>query len=178
MNLKEITKDLLERVAEGDERSFAKLFDIHSVQAFRFAYYFLRSKALSDEVVSDVFIRIWNNRKKMAEITNFEAYLFTLANNQSLTYLDKISKTPAFTNGMADGYLSNHATMPFYLGGTMQEQDKDYWTPENPDAKFPRLAFNEPNNQKNSSFWMKNASYLRLKNIQLGYTLPKSFLSK
>lgn len=107
MNLKEITKDLLERVAEGDERSFAKLFDIHSSQAFRFAYYFLRSKALCDEVVSDVFIRIWNNRKKMAEITNFEAYIFTLTKNQSLTYLDKISKTPAFTNDISRDLISD-----------------------------------------------------------------------
>jgi TonB-linked SusC/RagA family outer membrane protein len=80
--------------------------------------------------------------------------------------------------GKADGYLGNNATMPFYLGGTIQEQNKDYWTPDNPDAKFPRLAFNEPNNEKNSSFWMKDASYLRLKNIQVGYSLPKSLIDK
>lgn len=80
--------------------------------------------------------------------------------------------------GKADGYLGNNATMPFYLGGTIQEQNKDYWTPDNLDAKFPRLAFNEPNNEKNSSFWMKDASYIRLKNLQIGYTLPKSLISK
>ena len=80
--------------------------------------------------------------------------------------------------GKADGYLGNNATMPFYLGGTIQEQNKDFWTPDNLDAKFPRLAFNEPNNEKNSSFWMKNASYLRLKNIQIGYSLPKSLIKK
>jgi hypothetical protein len=64
------------------------------------------------------------------------------------------------------------------LGGTIQEQNKDYWTPDNLDAKFPRLAFNETNNEKNSSFWMKDASYLRLKNIQIGYTLPKNLINK
>ena len=80
--------------------------------------------------------------------------------------------------GKADGYLGNNATMPFYLGGTIQEQNTDYWTPDNQDAKFPRLAFNETNNEKNSSFWMKDASYLRLKNIQLGYSLPKSLINK
>jgi len=80
--------------------------------------------------------------------------------------------------GKADGYLGNNATMPFYLGGTIQEQNTDYWTPDNLAAKFPRLAFNEPNNEKNSSFWMKDASYIRLKNIQLGYSLPKKLINK
>lgn len=78
--------------------------------------------------------------------------------------------------GKADGYLNQHATMPFYLGGTALEMHKDYWTPENLNASFPRLAFNETNNEKNSTFWMKNAAYLRLKNIQLGYNIPDKVL--
>lgn len=80
--------------------------------------------------------------------------------------------------GKVNGLIHSQGIMPFYTGGTVQEQHKDRWTPENPDAKFPRLAFNETNNTRISSFWMKNAAYLRLKNIQLGYTLPKSFCKK
>ena len=80
--------------------------------------------------------------------------------------------------GKADGYLYRHGIMPFFEGGTVQEQHKDHWTPENPNAAFPRLAFSEVNNEKNSSFWMKDAAYLRLKNLQLGYTLPASIVGK
>ncbi len=80
--------------------------------------------------------------------------------------------------GKADGYVWGHSIGSFYEGGSMPEIGKDYWTPENRDAKFPRLAFNNSNNQQNSSFWLKDASYLRLKNIQLGYTLPKHISSK
>ncbi len=80
--------------------------------------------------------------------------------------------------GKADGYIYQEGIMPFYLGGTVQEIHKDYWTPENPNASFPRLAFNAPNNTQNSSFWVKNASYLRLKNIQIGYTLPSTIIKK
>jgi len=103
---------------------------------------------------------------------------FTYSFNMNLNY--KNFDIAMFWQGVgkADGYLGNNATMPFYLGGTIQEQNKDYWTPDNLDAKFPRLAFNEPNNEKNSSFWMKDASYLRLKNIQIGYSLPKILLDK
>lgn len=76
--------------------------------------------------------------------------------------------------GKANGLLYGQGIMPFVMGGTVQEQHKDRWTPENQDATFPRFAFNETNNEQISSFWMKNAAYARLKNIQLGYTLPKS----
>ena len=43
---------------------------------------------------------------------------------------------------------------------------------------FPCLAFNETNNEQNSSFWMANAAYLRLKNVTLGYTFPKTLSEK
>ncbi|WP_339880103.1 TonB-dependent receptor [uncultured Algoriphagus sp.] len=80
--------------------------------------------------------------------------------------------------GQADGYLFGQGIMPFYLGGTVQEQHKDRWTPENPNARYPRLAWNQTNNQQNSSFWMSNAAYLRLQSVQLGYVLPKGLLER
>ena len=80
--------------------------------------------------------------------------------------------------GQADGYLSGEGIQSFVIGGTISEEQKDRWTPTNTDAKFPRFAFNEINNEQNSSFWLKNAAYLRLKNIQLGYTLPSNLLKK
>jgi TonB-linked SusC/RagA family outer membrane protein len=80
--------------------------------------------------------------------------------------------------GKADGYLYQQGIMPFFLGGTVQEQHKDHWTPDNTNAAFPRLAFSEANNEKNSSFWMRNASYLRLKNIQVSYTLPATLTQR
>ncbi|CAG5005644.1 TonB-dependent receptor P26 [Dyadobacter sp. CECT 9275] len=78
--------------------------------------------------------------------------------------------------GKVDNYLTGHGIMPFFEGSTMQESQKDSWRPDNTDAAFPRLAFNESNNIQNSSFWLKNGSYLRVKNIQLGYNFPQSLL--
>ena len=57
----------------------------------------------------------------------------------------------------------------------------DAWTADNPTDKFPRLwsryTQNNPLNTP-SSFWVRDASYLRLKNLQIGYTLPKQTLAK
>lgn len=82
--------------------------------------------------------------------------------------------------GKVYGYLYGQGVMPFVEGGTVQEMHKKRWTKENPDpnAPFPRFAFNQANNQTNSSFWMKDASYLRIKNIQLGYSIPKKIINK
>lgn len=48
----------------------------------------------------------------------------------------------------------------------------DRWTPDNPDALFPRMYQTSAHNFRPSDKWAQNGSYLRLKNIQLGYTLP------
>lgn len=80
--------------------------------------------------------------------------------------------------GKADGYIDQQGVMAFYMGGTAQEWHKDHWTENNRDASYPRLTFNYPNNEQVSSYWMKDASYLRLKNIQVGYTFPKNIMDK
>src|SRR5690606_18774759 len=80
--------------------------------------------------------------------------------------------------GKADGYMSGRGIMPFWQGGTALEIHKDRWTPTNQNAAFPRLAYSEINNIQNSSFWIKDAAYLRIKNIQLGYTFNRNTLRK
>ncbi|MCL3782569.1 SusC/RagA family TonB-linked outer membrane protein [Prolixibacteraceae bacterium JC049] len=57
----------------------------------------------------------------------------------------------------------------------------NYWTPENPNAKLPRIGGNwrQPEYGGDSStFWMRNGAYLRLKNLNIGYTLPKHWFDK
>lgn len=54
----------------------------------------------------------------------------------------------------------------------------DRWTPENRNASWPRLVYNTIHNQEASDYWIQNTSYFRLKNVQLGYSLPKSILNK
>ena len=65
---------------------------------------------------------------------------------------------------------------------------KDRWTSaeisgdpatENPNARFPRLTYgNNANNNRNSTFWLRDGSYLRLKNVQLSYTTKAMLLRK
>ncbi len=55
----------------------------------------------------------------------------------------------------------------------------NYWTEDNPGAKYPRLTtMANTNNGQNSDFWLVDGSYIRLKNVELGYTLPKKITTK
>ena len=52
------------------------------------------------------------------------------------------------------------------------------WTPSNPNAEFPRLSTGtNANNYQNSTFWLRDRSYLKLRNVEVYYNLPKSLLA-
>lgn len=81
--------------------------------------------------------------------------------------------------GKANGLITGSARHAFTSESTMpQDVHLDRWTIDNPDATYPRLTYNQTYNQRLSTFWLEDASYLRLKNIQLGYTLPASLLQR
>lgn len=72
--------------------------------------------------------------------------------------------------------IQKELVWPFYVGASATKASLDYWTPENTNARYPRLfgQGGNSNNQQNSSWWYWNASYLRLKSATIGYTLPLS----
>lgn len=87
---------LLDRISlNGDEMAFQQLFSLFSKGLSRFTNSILKNKELSEEVVSDVFFKIWLHRIKISEIENFKAYLYTSARNISLNYLNKEKRDKA-----------------------------------------------------------------------------------
>lgn len=63
---------------------------------------------------------------------------------------------------------------------TIREFHLDRWSPENPDARFPKHRNNQATliNSQFSSFWLQDASYFRLKQIELGYSISNNLLKK
>lgn len=82
--------------------------------------------------------------------------------------------------GKRNFYLNSEIMGPFNVtwGNFSYEMHNDYWTPENPDAAFPRHYAGSSHNYQISDHWLQNAAYLRLKNMQLGYSLNKKWLDK
>ncbi|NGM64414.1 SusC/RagA family TonB-linked outer membrane protein [Sphingobacterium sp. SGR-19] len=81
--------------------------------------------------------------------------------------------------GKADVMLARDAAWAFFNAGKINTWQLDAWRPDNPDAAYPRLiADRTHNNFQNSSYWVYNAAYARLKNLQLGYTFPANWANR
>ena len=81
--------------------------------------------------------------------------------------------------GKANGYLSEEARHCFINDYSVPKKSHlDRWTPENPNASYPRMYYAQTHNRRFSDFWIENAAYLRLKNVQLGYTFPQKWMRK
>jgi RNA polymerase sigma-70 factor (family 1) len=82
-------KDLKIRVAAGDEKAFSKLYLLYAQLLRSHIFRLTESMALADEVVQDVFLKVWNNRENLEKIQNFGGYLFVLSKNLSIDLLRK-----------------------------------------------------------------------------------------
>jgi len=85
--------------------------------------------------------------------------------------------------GQRNNYLSGTGAVPFNsadFAASLLDIHKDYWTPTNQNATFPRLlpSGSGGNNFLLASQWLRSASYFRIKNINIGYSLPKTWLNK
>lgn len=75
--------------------------------------------------------------------------------------------------------LGETLVMPFFDSGSATKlQFKDHWTPANQNARYPRLTSEVTvnNHRQSSSWWVRDATYLRLKSIEIGYSLPRKAL--
>lgn len=80
--------------------------------------------------------------------------------------------------GMVNAIVANDINKAFFNGGKVSEIHLDRWTPDNLHASYPRLSMKDSKkNWETSTFWMQNSSYLKMRNMQLGYSLPKQLLA-
>jgi hypothetical protein len=78
-----------------------------------------------------------------------------------------------------DAYYTGEAAYAFFNSGKVLTKHMDrFHEVNNPNGNFPRLSLSDQTNYQTSSYWLEDASYVRLKNISLGYNLPKSLLTK
>ena len=83
-------KELLCAVSSGDETAFRILFDSFKIKLYNYIFSITKSKQITEELLQDVFVKIWLHKEMLGEINNFDSYLFTMARNRSIDYLRKM----------------------------------------------------------------------------------------
>jgi len=83
---------------DGNLWAYNELFDRYGKRLHRFAIAYLKSTENAEEIVQDVFLKIWNNRKDLSPDKSFESYLFTIAKNGILNTIRKSKSEQAYLN--------------------------------------------------------------------------------
>ena len=91
-------KPILSKISyDSDEKAFKQLFDLFAGRLLQFSKSFLKNEYLAEEVVSDVFFKIWLKREELAEMENIKAYLFKATYNTTLNYLGEKQRKKAIS---------------------------------------------------------------------------------
>jgi RNA polymerase sigma-70 factor (ECF subfamily) len=99
-------QELLNAFRSGEEPAFEVLFDRHKSKIFNFALRWLRSRPDAEDVTSEVFIQLFNNRFKDTGQAKLTTWLFTVARNACLTRLRRVRMFQSmwFRKGAADDF--------------------------------------------------------------------------
>ncbi len=75
----------------GDEIAFAQIFEHYRDKIYSVAFKLTKSNVIAEEIVQDVFLKIWKKRADLIEIQNFSAYLFVVTRNHVYKILKRIA---------------------------------------------------------------------------------------
>ena len=84
-------KELLLQVGKGDESAFRQLYDRYRQKIFSLGMYLTHSEVLSEEIVQDVFMKVWEKRSQLTAISFFNSWLRTVARNTCSNYLRSLA---------------------------------------------------------------------------------------
>lgn len=109
MQDKLLTDKVLERLLRDDKSALEELFNYYYPRLFNFSRSFLKIEDGIDDILQEVFIRIWQNRKKINRHETFNSYLFTITKNLLINELksrmrDERTKEIVFRNSVAEEY--------------------------------------------------------------------------
>ncbi|WP_432326681.1 RNA polymerase sigma factor [Mucilaginibacter sp. P25] len=83
----EISNSLHQRLSSGDELAFKLFFQKNQPRLFAYIYKVVKSREIAEELVLDIFVKIWSAKEILSEVENVDAFLHRMAVNKSLDFL-------------------------------------------------------------------------------------------
>ncbi|MBL0884504.1 MAG: sigma-70 family RNA polymerase sigma factor [Chitinophagaceae bacterium] len=87
-----ISLDLIEKVAAGEHLAFEQFFYHYKSYVYSIALKITHNETLGEEIVQDVFVRVWKYREKLPEVQDLDAWMRTVTKNRCLTELKRLAK--------------------------------------------------------------------------------------
>lgn len=83
---------LLQRIAKGDEKAFGIIFHHYKNRIYTIGRTYTEDRILSEELVQDVFFRVWKYRHQLTAVADFSAWLYVIARNRAITALEQVAR--------------------------------------------------------------------------------------
>lgn len=92
-------RDILMSISlENSQYSFRQLYELYGGLVYRYVGLYIRDRGAVDEIVSDVFMALWNNRRSLQQISNFQGYVYRIAKFKAVDYIRKDKSRMTFCN--------------------------------------------------------------------------------
>lgn len=85
-------KKLLKSLKRGDVCAFKRVFELYRNRLYYFVFSYTKSEYISEEIIQEIFIKIWEERKQIDLKKSFHSYIFVLAKNRTFNYLRDASR--------------------------------------------------------------------------------------
>ncbi|MET3887125.1 RNA polymerase sigma-70 factor (family 1) [Chitinophagaceae bacterium OAS944] len=85
-------RELLQLVANGDKPAFRQLFDQYKLKLYSFVLQMTHSRVDAEEIVQDVFAKLWESRVGLASVDYPAKYIYTIARNKTLNHLTRLAR--------------------------------------------------------------------------------------
>jgi len=79
---KYIDRDIIKKLKSGDKKAFQRIFNAYSERLFNFTFSYLKDSYESEEIVQEIFLRLWENRTEVDEEKSFQSFLYRMAVNK------------------------------------------------------------------------------------------------
>lgn len=115
-------KHLLARTSQRDESAFKIIYDAYQSQVLTFAFKYLKSRQLAEEVTQEVFLKIWNLGAKLNDINDLENFLLTVTRNRAFDALRQLKREVRYIEviGESDDAGENSTEEAILLNDTRQ----------------------------------------------------------
>lgn len=122
MEKKRSEKEFIKRIIKGDCSSFEEIYNIYSDRLFYFAQNYLGNKEASEEIVQEIFVKIWEIRKSLDPEKSFSSFLFTITKNTIFNKLKKRKHEKVYAEHLKNHLETtyNKTEIDIYLNETKQ----------------------------------------------------------
>jgi RNA polymerase sigma-70 factor (ECF subfamily) len=97
---------LTAQLQQGDKQAFKALFDKYGPRLYQFSLRYLKEKEEAEDLLNEVFLKIWENRQSLRSNSSFQAYLFTIAYNRIRQLFLKKNREEKYIQVFAEEYLA------------------------------------------------------------------------